>query len=162
TRLVSLSPPDPQGGVQLPQEGQTLRIADVAEVKESSRVQKALRRLAAEKAATPGAQLVVWNVAARLDWETIAGLAQGWAHRHELTLAKDFVDHLDTISEWETGRILFDIRGMEPAAESKAVELKKAFEGKIVVGLHAEMGVPAKPDRPSLACQVELKVDEAQ
>jgi hypothetical protein len=162
TRLVSLSPPDPQGGVQLPKEGQTFRIADIGDVNESSRVQKALRRLAAEKAATPVAQLVMWNVAVGLDWDTIAGLSRDWANRHELALAKDFVDHLDTVSEWETGRIFFEIRGLEPATEPKAVELKKAIEGKLVMGLHAEIGVPAKPDRPALACRVGLKGDEVQ
>ena len=160
--MVSLSPPDPQGAVQLPREGEAFRLGDIGEVNESSRVQKALRRLAAQKAATPVAQLVMWNVAVGLDWETIAGLSRGWANRHELTLAKDLVEHLDSLSEWETGRILFEIRASEPASESTAVELTKAFEGKLVMGLHAQIGVPANPDRPSLACRVALKGDEVQ
>ena len=88
TRMVSLSPPDPQGGVRFPTEGEAFRIADVGEVNASERVQKALRRLAAEKAATQVAQLVMWNVAVGLDWETIAGLSQRWIRvggRWELT-----------------------------------------------------------------------------
>jgi hypothetical protein len=125
-------------------------------------VQKALRRLAAEKAATPVAQLVMWNVAVGLDWDTIAGLSQRWANRHELALAKDFVDHLDTAWEGETGRIYFDIRGEDPAGEAKAAGLRKAFEGKLVLGLRAEMGVPARPGRPALACRVAVKGDGTQ
>ena len=41
-----------------------------------SRVQKALKRLAADKAATSVSQLVMWNLAAGLDWETIAQMSQ--------------------------------------------------------------------------------------
>src|SRR5271157_5716814 len=52
TRMVSLNPPDAQGGVQLPQEGQTFRITNIADVSANPRVQKALKRLAAEKAAS--------------------------------------------------------------------------------------------------------------
>jgi hypothetical protein len=162
TRIVSLNPPDPQGGVRFPREGEAFRVADIGDVNDSPRVQKALWRLAADKAATPVAQLVMWSVAVGLDWETIAGLSQSWANRHELALARDFVERLDTISEWETGRIFFEIKEMEPAAEAKAVALKKAIEGKLVMGLHAELGVPAKPDRPSLACRVGLKGEEIQ
>ncbi len=47
-------------------------MLDISEVSENPRVQKALKRLSAEKAATSVSQLVMWNVAADLDWETIA------------------------------------------------------------------------------------------
>ena len=95
--MVSLNPPDAQGGVQLPQEGQAFRIADIGDVSDNPRVQKAMKRLAAEKAATTVAQLVMWNVAAGLDWDTIAELSRRWANGYELALARDFVDHLDAI-----------------------------------------------------------------
>ena len=36
------------------------------------RVQKALRRLAADKAPTSLSQLVMWHLSAGLDWNTIA------------------------------------------------------------------------------------------
>ena len=109
--MVSLNPPDAQGGVQLPQEGQAFRIADIGDVSVNPRVQKAMKRLAAEKAATTVAQLVMWNLAAGLDWDTIAELSRRWANGYELALARDFVDHLDAINEWETGRIFFQISG---------------------------------------------------
>src|SRR5690242_10552444 len=154
TRLVSLAPPDAQGGVQLPQEGEALRIAAIGEMSENPRVQKALRRLAADKAATTVAQLVMWNVAAGLDWGTIAQLSQRWANRYELTLARDFVDRLDadTPAEFESGRILFQIDGQDEAARAIATDLRKALDGKIVLGLQARMGIPARPGRPALAC----------
>ena len=72
TRMVSLDPPSREGGVQLPREGESFRVADIAEVNDSPRVQKALRRLAAEKVSTQVAQLVMWNVAAGMDWPVIA------------------------------------------------------------------------------------------
>src|SRR5262249_7406669 len=162
TRMVSLSPPDPQGGVRLAREGETYRLADIGEVNDSPRVQKAMRRLAAEKVATQVAQLVMWNVAVGLDWETIAGLSRDWANRYELTLARDFVDRFEKSDDYETGCIFFDIEGSEPAAGTKAAALKKAIEGKLVMGLRAELGVPEKPDRPSLACHVAIKGDEVQ
>ena len=161
TRMVSLNPPDAQGGVQLPQEGQAFRIADIGDVSVNPRVQKAMKRLAAEKAATNVAQLVMWNVAAGLDWDTIAELSRRWANGYELALARDFVDHLDAINEWETGRIFFQISGMDAAGEAKAAALQKAVEGKIVLGLRSAMGIPARPGGPSLACRVRLKADEA-
>jgi hypothetical protein len=161
TRFVSLAPPDAQGGVRLPREGETFKLADIGDVIENPRVQKALRRLAAEKAATTVSQLVMWNVAAGLDWSTIAELSRSWANRQELALARAFVEHLDTVSEWETGRIHFDINGAEPAGQASAAELKKAIDGKLVLGLRAELSVPMRPDAPGLACRVQIKADEA-
>jgi hypothetical protein len=163
TRTVSLNPPDPQGAVKLPQEGEALRIGDIGEVSASPRVQKALKRLAADKAATTVAQLVMWNVAAGLDWDTIAELSQPWANRFELALAKDLVDRLDAEpSEAEMGRIVFQISGTDGDTEAIATALKKELEGKVVLGLRSAMGIPSRPGGPSLACRVRLKAGEAQ
>jgi hypothetical protein len=53
TRLVSLATPDPQAGSNLPEKGERLQIlGDVNKVNENPQVQKALKRLAAEKAPT--------------------------------------------------------------------------------------------------------------
>ena len=72
-------------------------VGDIAQVNDDARVQKALRRLAAEKAPTSLSQLVMWHLAAGLDWNTIAQLSREWSNRNELTSAKDFVDRLDTL-----------------------------------------------------------------
>ena len=75
--LVSLSSPDDEEGLILPQEGEKLQIlGDVAKVNDNPRVQKALKRLATAKAPTSLSQLVMWRVAADLDWNTIAQLSQ--------------------------------------------------------------------------------------
>jgi hypothetical protein len=164
TRLVSLNPPDPQSGVRLPEKGEALTIGDIRDVNTSSRVQKALSRLQAAKAATTVSQLVMWNVASGVEWPTIAELSREWANRYELALARDFVDQLDgdAVAEGDSGQILFEIVGKDPAGETRAADLKKAFEGKIVLGLRAAMGIPARPSRPSLACRVQVKSDEVQ
>ena len=112
TRLVSITPPDPEDGLRLPEKDEPLRIVgDVAQVNDDARVQKALRRLAAATAPTSLSQLVMWRVASGLDWNTIAQLSRNWANRYELTLAKDFVDRLDTLPEGETGRLMFQVTG---------------------------------------------------
>ena len=108
TRLVSITAPDPEHGLRLPEKGEPMRIVgDISQVNDDARVQKALRRLAADKAPTSLSQLVMWNLAAGLDWSTIAQLSQSWSNRHELALAKDFVNRLDTLPVGESGR-LFD------------------------------------------------------
>ncbi len=84
-------------------------VGDVADVNQDVHVQKALRRLAAEKAPTSLSQLVMWRLTAGLDWETITGLSEHWANSDELTLARNFVDNIEKLPEGETGRILIQI-----------------------------------------------------
>ena len=66
----------------------------------------------------------MWRLAAGLDWATIARMSQTWANRHELTLAMDFVEHLDSLPEGETGLLLFEVEGTDAASESMAAELR--------------------------------------
>jgi hypothetical protein len=164
TRAVSLNPPDPQAGVRLPEKGEALEIGDIRDLGTSARVQKALARLQKEKVSTQVSQLVMWNVASGLDWPAIAELSRSWANRFELALARDFVDRLDgdATAEGETGQILFQIEGKDPADEAKAAELKKAIDGKVVLGLRAGMGIPPRPNGPTLACRVQVKSSELQ
>ncbi len=124
-------------------------------------VQKALRRLAADKAPTTLSQLVMWNLAAGLEWDTISQLSQQWANRYELTLARDFVERLDTLPEGETGRLLFQIDGSDEATKSMAVELNNALKDKLILGLVSQIGVPAQPEGPAVACKVRLTGKEA-
>ena len=110
TRLVSISAPDPEHGLRLPGEDEPLRIVgDISQVTNDARVQKALKRLAADKAPTSLSQLVMWNLSAGLDWATIAELSRSWSNRQELTLAKEFVERLDTLPMGESGRLYFEI-----------------------------------------------------
>ncbi len=102
----------------------------------------------------------MWNVSAGLDWESIAELSRRWANRQELAMAKSFVEHLDALSGWESGRIYFDIKSAEPAGEARAAELQKAVKDKLVLGLPAELNVPERPEAAALACRVQIKADE--
>ena len=130
-------------GLVLPAQGEKLRIVgDIARVNDDPQVQKALRRLAGGLAPASVSQLVMWRLSGGLDWETIAQLSQKWANRSELTLAKDFVDQLSSLPEGESGRILFEITGTDPAGESRAAALTEAIKGKTILGLQAVIGVP--------------------
>ena len=42
-----------------------------------------------------------------------------------------------------------------------AAELTEVLKGKTVLGLQAEIGIPARPEGPSVACRVRLQGDEA-
>ena len=163
TRLVSLTTPDPRAGFSLPEKGERLQIVgDVTMVNENPQVQKALKRLAAEKAPTSLSQLVMWRLAGGLDWDTIAQLSEKWANDYELTLAKDFVEHLDGLTEGETGRLLIQLDGVDAASQAIASELGNALQSKTVLGLVAQVGeIPARPQGPAVACKVRVKANEA-
>ena len=129
---------------------------------DDAQVQKALRRLSAEMAPTPVTQLVMWRLAAKLDWETIAVLSEKWANDYELTLAKDFVNHIDALPEGRTGRLLIQADGKDAAGEPIAAELNKLLRGKTVLGLLAEVGeIPSRPDGPAVSCRVRVSGKEA-
>jgi hypothetical protein len=159
TRLVSMNSPDPEAGLQLPEKDEPLRIVgDVAQMNKNARVQKALRRLSADMAPTSLSQLVMWRLSSGLDWGTISELSRKWANRHELTLAKDFVDHLDAMPDGETGRILFQVTGTDDASNQTATKLKKWIDGRNVLGLTCRVTdeVASLPEGPSIACRVRL------
>jgi len=157
TRLVQLSQVDPEHPVVMPEKGEKLQIADVAQKNSDVRVQKALRRLAADKAPATIAQLVMWKVAGKLDWETITTLAKKSANAHELSLAREFVAKLDTLPEGESGALLCEIRGADAGQSALAAELAQRLEGQSVLGLPVKPAVPNRPDAPGVACKVQLK-----
>ena len=104
----------------------------------------------------------MWRVAGGLDWDTISQFSEKWANGHELTLAKEFVDHLDTLPEGETGRVLFQVDGTDAASEPIASEIGKALNGKTILGLVARVAeIPSRPEGPAVACRVRLNASEA-
>jgi hypothetical protein len=164
TRLVNITPPDGQTGVTLPEKGERLRIVGgIDQVKENAQVQKALKRLTAQMAPTSLTQLVMLRLSGGLDWDAIAQISEKWANDYELTLAKDFVQHLDSLPEGETGRLLFQVDGKDASGEPIAAEVTKAMQGLTVLGLVAQVGeIPSRPDgRPAVACKVRLSAAEA-
>ena len=163
TRLVSITPPDPQVGPMVPEQDERLRIVgDVSRVNNDPRVQKALRRLAAEKVPSSVSQLVMWRLTSGLDWNDIARFAE-WANPYEVTLARDFVEHLDGLQEkdGETGSLLFQVEGTDAAGQAMAAELTEVLKGKSVLGLQAKIGIPSRPEGPAVACKVRLQGGEA-
>jgi hypothetical protein len=107
-------------------------------------------------------QLVLWNVCAGLDWNTISQLSGNWVNRYEMTLAQDFVAHLDTSVVGENARILFDISGSDDAGEAVAAELSRTLQNKLVLGLLADTGMPPRPNAPAVACRVKLSASTAR
>jgi hypothetical protein len=162
TRLVALAPPEPQEGVKLPEKGEPLKLGDIADINDSPRVQKALRRLAADAASKPVARLVMWHLTAGLDWDTLAQLSSGWANPYELTLARDFVERLDALPSGETGRVLFEVEGNDAANQALALEVSTALRHKVVLGLIAEIGIPPRPEGPAVALRVRVSASEAR
>ena len=45
---------------------------------------------------------------------------------------------------------------------ARAAELERAFAGKLVLGLRGVIGIPERPEGPSLACRVRVHGDEVQ
>src|SRR5262249_14272863 len=125
------------------------------------RVQKALKRLAADKAPQTVSQLVMWRVGGQ-DWDAIATMSKGWANANELTLARDFVARLGDLTDDETGSLLYEVKAAAAAGESTASELSAALKGKMVLGLKTEAGVPSAPTGPAVACKVKIEGNEAQ
>jgi len=163
TRLVSLSPPTEDGKARLPREGEKFQIGDVSQLGVGPRAEKALRRLAAEKAPESVSQLVMWRVAQGLDWDAIARMAEsrGKNYEYELTMAQDFVDRLDTIKDEESGELRFEVDAKDAESEAVAAELTRAFKDKPVLGLWAREGVPAEPTGPAVACKITIDGKEA-
>ena len=104
----------------------------------------------------------MWNLAADLDWSTIAQLSQGWANPYELALAKSFVEHLDSLPAGESGRLLVQVDAVDSASEPAAAELKKSLRGMTMLGLVIQVGeIPRRPEEPVVACIISLKAGEA-
>jgi hypothetical protein len=161
TRLVSVMPPDAEEGLVLPEKEEPLQLLDIVETNHGVRVQKALRRLAADKAPTSLSQLVMWRLAG-LDWKTIWQYSSKWANRNELTLAQDFVNRLDSLPEGETGRLLFQVEGTDSASKALAAEFGKALQGVTILGLVAQVAeMPSSPAGPTVACKVQMSATEA-
>jgi len=156
TRLVSLSQPRPEQPVAMPAKGEKLEIGDISEINGDARVQKALKRIAADKAPPSVAQLVMWQVASKLEWETIARMSKSWSNAHELSLARAFVEKLDTLPEGDSGALLCEVRAADQAQAALAGELNKLLDGQIVLGLPVKSVVPDRPEGPAVACRVQL------
>jgi hypothetical protein len=158
TRLVSLSSPDAsqEHPVALPAKGEKLKLGEVSQLTKDARVQKALKRLAADKAPLAISQVVLWAVKDGLSWDQIGRLAKDSVNSFEMTLARNFVEQLDSLPEGDTGTFLFQASVADAANQGIADALGKALETKYVLGLPAKTGVPARPEGPAIACRIQI------
>jgi hypothetical protein len=160
TKLVSLSGPTPEALVNMPANGEELVLGDIAQVTDNEAVQKALRLLAAEKAPDTVAQLVLWRVAAGIDWQMISRLSRRWANASEIALAQQFTARLgsrdDVDAPKEQGKLFVEVNSTGSSTDKLAADLRKAFEESVVLGLVAESTVPDQPQGPAVACRVQL------
>jgi hypothetical protein len=103
----------------------------------------------------------MWRLVAGMEWESIADLSKKWANDYELALARDFVARLDSLTDGDTGRLRIELHGNDETTNAMAAEATEALKGKTVLGLPTEIGVPERPDGPSVACRVRLNASEA-
>jgi len=154
TRLYSLNGPQGGAGVAAPVKGEKLKIADVTRQDGDARVQKAIKRLAEDKAPESVATLVMWNVSGGMGWDEIEKASKGWANAHELTLAKNFVSRLEALPKDETGVLVYEVKGSGAVSDALAKELSGLLKNTPVLGLKAEAGVPERPETPAVACRI--------
>jgi hypothetical protein len=161
TPLVRLGGSNGEGQLCAPAKGEKLRIGDVTQLTDDARTQLALKRLAEDKAPPTVAQLVLWNVSAGRDWDTIARDAKGWANEHELALARQFVASLGQPREPvptntlaaspDSGRLYWELTANGENAKALATAIQAVLAKQTVLGLAATEGIPARPDGPALA-----------
>jgi len=154
---VGLSEPGEDEQVAMPAKGERLRVGDVGQLTEDARVQKALKRLAEDKAPQTVAQLVMWRLASNLDWERIETKSRGWSNAQELTLAQSFVDQLDRLPEGDSGTFLCEVKASDPALDGLSDEIRKALKGQTVLGLAVKSEIPARPNAPAVACRIKVQ-----
>ncbi|WP_422931808.1 hypothetical protein [Singulisphaera sp. PoT] len=161
TRLVSLTGPGADAGLVSPRRGEPLRILDVDAVEGiNPSLREVIKRLAEEKTPETVAQLVLWHLGQGLDWSRLEELAEGWANRNELTLARQIVDRLKSRGgprpDLETAVSYFEIASKLPGDRPSVLGLRKVLQGKTILGLASREGIPDRPEGPALASRVEV------
>lgn len=146
----------------MPAKGEKLSLGDIGQTPADARVQAALKKLAADKAPQGITQMVMWNLAAGLDWDTIGRIAKPWANPYEFALARQFVAGLDKApaadaaaaskAPFESGVLLYEVSGDAAAASAFRAQLN----GKTMLGLTTRDGIPARPEGPAVAFRVNI------
>ena len=160
TRLVSLEgpPANPQGGLVYPALGQDLTLAPIESLNFDGRTRQILERLGSEQAASGPAQLVLWRVAARLDWSEIEQAAKAWANPFEVTLARraelEIADPAARIAAPTRIYVDVDTRGGDDRKHVDAVV--NALAGRRLFGMRVERGAPARPVGPAVALRMTI------
>jgi hypothetical protein len=145
----------------MPAKGESLRLGRISETNMDVRVQEAMRRLARNKAPQSVSQVVMWRLLTDASWENINRIASPNVNSYEMVLAREFVDSLDRAPDTETGEILFQVDAATPKSTKAVDELREMLNDKVVLGLRSRVGTLADPDRPAVACRVQVGEEEA-
>ena len=68
---------------------------------------------------------------------------------------------LDTLPTGESGKILFEVVGADATSEATAALIGAALKDQTVLGLQSVLGIPERPEGPSVACRVRISQGEA-
>lgn len=162
TQIVSLNPPGPNGQVIFPVKGEELALSDASQAIADAKLRAALVRMAGEKAPGAVTQLVLWHLGTGLDWTTLAQIARPWANGHEVALARSVAARLESgraarDTAFEDGTLYLEITGGDADGKADADRLAKAIKAAPrMLGLNVKMGVPTRPDGPSMAARIDL------
>ncbi|AGA26461.1 hypothetical protein [Singulisphaera acidiphila] len=161
TIAISLDGPRDDEQVNVPAKGERLRLGEIGQLKRGTRTEHVLNRLGAEKVPEPVAQLVLWNVAAGVDWTQAARLSRSWANSAELALAKQFVSRLNAegvaAGTPDTGHLFWEEVRRDSDADSLAAAMTALLQKHLVLGLKPERGVPTSPPGPALSCRFTIE-----
>ena len=164
TSLVSLCAPGVDGEVTLPADGEELTLRDIqADPRYSPQVRLALMHLAQAQAPETVAQLVLWHVAAGVDWTTLARISRRWANASEIALARDIAGRFESqaaATESPEGRLVIEILS-DAEHNALAGSLRSTLEEQPIFGLRVRSGIPAQPTCPSIACRTKIAGTEA-
>ncbi|GAC1346842.1 MAG: hypothetical protein NVSMB14_09730 [Isosphaeraceae bacterium] len=144
--------------------GEKLQLGDIGQLTRDVRLQRALRRLAAEKAPLSVTQVVIWRLKG-MDWAKLEQLSKGWVNAYELSLAKHLVEELDQGSEAvdkskgmfaeESGVLYIEIDGNGAWADLSK-EFASIFKERSILGLRVGNAIPERPAGPSLGARVKV------
>lgn len=161
TVAISLDGPGVNEEVAVPAKGERLRLGEIGEFKRGRKTELVLNRLGTEKAPESVAQLILWNVAAGLDWSNVSRLSRTWANPAELALAKQFVSGLNgdglALGTPDTGHLFWDEVSRDSDADALAVAIASLLQKHLVLGLQPEQGVPIAPPGPALAFRLRIE-----
>lgn len=165
TLAISLDRPGDDGRAIVPAKGERLRLGEVGQLKLGSRTEQVLKRLGATGVPESMAQLVLWNVAAGVDWSRLSRLSENWANSAELTLAKQYVSGLNQAGVApgtpDVGHFFWEDVSGDSDAPELAAAMAALLQKHQVLGLHPERGVPNTPSGPALACRFAIAAGKA-
>ena len=142
TRLVSSSPPDPQAGVKLPEQGEPLQLSDIADVNDNPRVQKALRRLAADAAPSRSSRLVMWNVAGGTGLGEPRAIVRGLGQPFRGDSCQGFRRASRHLAGRRNRTITLRGERVRLVERGGCGRGENRIQAKMVLGLLAEVGIP--------------------